>query len=187
MPELSNPKRERFCQEFLVDLNATKAAIRSGYGKGTARQIGSRMLTKVDIQDRIAELQADRSERLRITQDRVLQELAAIAFSSLGDILEPYGNTLRVKERIDPQALRGIELISNGRYGVRIKTYNKLEALFLLGKHLGMFGNETRTTPERVPVAPPAPVLFLGNNAETEWKRDEPAMPGKSDRSFLRI
>lgn len=68
-------KRACFCEEYLVDLNATQAAIRCGYSRETAKQQGQRLLTNVDIQERVSELKDIRLERLKLTQDGVLTEL----------------------------------------------------------------------------------------------------------------
>ncbi len=68
-------KQERFCDEYLVDLNATQAAIRAGYSKKTANQQGPRLLVNVGIQERIQELMDKRSERTQITQETVLKNL----------------------------------------------------------------------------------------------------------------
>lgn len=68
-------------QEYLIDLNATQAAIRAGYSAKTARQIGYQLLTKLHIQNAIAEAQAKAAEKLEITRERVLQEIADIAFT----------------------------------------------------------------------------------------------------------
>jgi phage terminase small subunit len=69
------PKQQRFVDEYLIDLNATQAAIRAGYSENTARAIGAENLTKPDIADAIAAAQADRSERTEITQDYVLTSI----------------------------------------------------------------------------------------------------------------
>lgn len=65
-------KREAFCIEYLVDLNATQAAIRAGYSKKTANRIASQLLTKLDIQERVAELKQERCQRTKIDADWVL-------------------------------------------------------------------------------------------------------------------
>lgn len=67
-----NAKQEAFCREYIIDLNATQAAIRAGYSANTAKSIGSRLLTKVDIQDFIANLKVERSGRVQIDSDWVL-------------------------------------------------------------------------------------------------------------------
>lgn len=76
-------KQERFCTEYIIDLNATQAAIRAGYSVKTANRIASENLSKPDIQRKIQELQQERAERTEITQDRVLKELAGIGFAPI--------------------------------------------------------------------------------------------------------
>lgn len=72
MPKLT-PKQERFVQEYLVDLNATQAAIRAGYSAKTAREQASRLLSNVNVMEAVADGKAARTQRLEITQDQVLQ------------------------------------------------------------------------------------------------------------------
>ena len=81
-------KQERFVQEYLVDLNATQAALRAGYSEKTARSIGAENLSKPDIEKAIADALEARRLRTEITQDRVLEELAAIAFAPLPEVRE---------------------------------------------------------------------------------------------------
>ena len=69
-------KQKRFCDEYLIDLNATQAAIRSGYSPNTANEQGARLLANVSVQETIAKAMAERSKRTGICQDRVIQELA---------------------------------------------------------------------------------------------------------------
>ena len=69
------PKQARFVEEYLIDLNATQAAIRAGYSKKTAKQQGQRLLTNVDVQAAVTEAKETRSERTEITQDEVIQGL----------------------------------------------------------------------------------------------------------------
>ena len=76
-------KQERFCIEYIIDLNATQAAIRAGYSVKTANRIASENLSKPDIQKKIQKLQQDRATRTEITQDRVLKELAGIGFAPI--------------------------------------------------------------------------------------------------------
>lgn len=72
-------RQARFCEEYLIDLNATQAAIRAGYSEKTANRIASELLSKLDIQEKITELKAERAKRTEMTQDSVIQELAAVA------------------------------------------------------------------------------------------------------------
>lgn len=81
-----NSKMEKFCQEYVVDLNATQAAIRSGYSEKTAYSHGSRLLNNVEVKTRIKELQSDMQKASGITALRVLQEHSKIAFSSISNL-----------------------------------------------------------------------------------------------------
>lgn len=73
-----NAKQEMFCREYLIDLNATQAAIRAGYSVKTANRIAAKLLSKVDIQNRIAELKTKRNEEVGIDADYVLRRLVEI-------------------------------------------------------------------------------------------------------------
>lgn len=84
------PKEERFCYEYCIDLNATQAAIRAGYSPKTARSAGSRLLTFVDVQDRIKKMKANLSETAGITALKVLNEHAKIAFSNISSFHETW-------------------------------------------------------------------------------------------------
>ena len=79
--EEGTPKQRRLVNEYLIDLNAPQAAIRAGYSKKTAQQIGAENLSKPVIQAEIQKRQVKLQNKLEITQERVLQELAAIALS----------------------------------------------------------------------------------------------------------
>lgn len=81
------PKQEMFCREYLVDLNATQAAIRAGYSDNTARKIGSENLTKPDVAQRIIDLKSQRNERLEINADYVLRRLVEIDEMDVLDIM----------------------------------------------------------------------------------------------------
>ncbi|MFS8534854.1 MAG: terminase small subunit [Limnochordales bacterium] len=144
MPKLT-PKQQRFVEEYLVDLNATQAAIRAGYSPKTARAIGAENLTKPAIQEAIETAMAERSRRTGITQDRVLRELARIAFVNAPDVINMDDATLRTDASEDDTA--AIASVKVKRFptaegeGVEreIRLADKLRALELLGKHLGMF------------------------------------------------
>lgn len=81
-------KQQCFVDEYLIDLNATQAAIRAGYSAKTADQQGSRLLANVKVQQTIAEEMAKRSKRTGINQDRVILELARLAFVNITDIVD---------------------------------------------------------------------------------------------------
>lgn len=138
MPKLTD-KQKRFCEEYLIDLNATQAAIRAGYKNA---DIGRRLVTKSHVSEYIEKLLKERSKRTEITADRVLAELAAIAFSDRTDIakIEDGGVvTFTPTDQLDKDAKKTISGIENGKYGTKVTTYDKVKALELIGKHLGMF------------------------------------------------
>ena len=137
------PKQERFCEEYLIDLNATQAAIRAGYSANTAREQGARLLSNVNIQNRIAELKAERSKRTEITQDRVVKELAAMAFAKATDYARVEGNTVFIKStsELTPEQQAAIVGIKQTQAGIEIKLA-KEKALEMLGRHLGMFNDK---------------------------------------------
>ena len=137
MPKLTE-KQKRFCEEYLIDLNATQAAIRAGYKEKTAYAQGQRLLKKVEAQEYLQELMDERSKRTEITADRVLRELAAIAFSDrteLAQVGERGEVTFTPTEQLKEDIKRTIAGIENGKYGTKVTTYDKE----LLGKHLGLF------------------------------------------------
>lgn len=144
-----NPKQKTFCAEYLKDLNGTQAAIRAGYSKKTAKEGAAQLLTNINIQSEIQKLMKKRSERTEITQDRVLEELAILAFSDFrnyGEIIKELGID-RLKlipfSEIKGDATRAIKSISEkiSKDGVQLsfKLHGKTHAIELLGKHLGMF------------------------------------------------
>ena len=124
------PKQQRFVEEYLIDLNATQAAIRSGYSEKTARKIGSENLTKLDIQEAIQEAQNKLTERTEITQDYVL--------TNIKKVIE------RCMQQEAVQSRDGSPLLVEGPEGdlaclFEFKETGALKGLELLGKHLGMF------------------------------------------------
>lgn len=135
-------KQKRFVEEYLIDLNATQAAIRAGYSPDTAKSIGSENLTKPDIQARIAKAMAERSKRTGVNADRVVAELAKIAFVNASDVID--ADTATLKSDAAPEdtaAIQSVKVKTFGEDGLEreIKMADKLKALELLGKHLGMF------------------------------------------------
>lgn len=159
-----NDRQQLFVHEYLVDRNATQAAIRAGYSEKTAKQIGSRLLTNVDVAAEIQKRRAALSEKLEITQERVLQELAAIGFAKSTDYVEvetmpeeklgihpitgevvmlPAGWCQYVKvidtAELAPTQQAAIASIKQTAHGVEVKLHDKARALEMLGKHLGLF------------------------------------------------
>lgn len=135
-------KQKRFCEEYLIDLNATQAAIRAGYSPDTAKAIGCENLTKPDIRAHIDLVMAERSRRTGVNADRVIQELAKIAFVNATDAIDL--KTATVKEDALPEdtaAIQSVKVKTFGEDGLEreIKMADKLKALEMLGRHLGMF------------------------------------------------
>ena len=148
-----NSKQEQFVREYLIDLNATQAAIRAGYSEKTARSQGQRLLTHVDIAEAIAKAQEERAKRTEITADRVLKELGKIGFSNMQDYIrttsdgDPYID-LSALTHDQAAAISEVttEDFTDGRGDdardvrrVKIKLSDKRAALVDIGKHLGMF------------------------------------------------
>ena len=139
------PKQRRFIDEYLIDLNATQAAIRAGYSEKTAYSIGLQNLKKLEIQAEIQKRRNRLQNKLEITQERVLQELAAIAFANGSDYAKVVNSGLLPTvemiptEELPPEKLPAIAGIKANQYGVEVKLHDKVKALELLGKYLGTF------------------------------------------------
>lgn len=156
-------KQKLFIDEYLIDLNATQAAIRAGYSVDTAAAIGCENLTKPNIQQAIARAMAERSKRTGVNQDRVVLELAKIAFVKMTDIVDDHG---RIKGTATDDDLACIESIkykeSDNEFGGsverEVKIGSKLKALELLGKHLGMWN-------DKVDLNITSPIVISGEDA----------------------
>ena len=135
-------KQKRFVEEYLIDLNATQAAIRAGYSPDTAQQMGSENLSKPVIKACLDRAMAERSKRTGVNADRVVRELAKIAFVNAADVINAKDATLRNDAcEDDTAAIQSVKVKTFGEDGLEreIKMADKLKALELLGKHLGMF------------------------------------------------
>ncbi len=140
-------KQQRFVDEYLIDLNATQAAIRAGYSAKTANEQGTQNLAKLSIQTEIAKRMAERSKRTGVNQDRVVLELAKIAFVKMTDIVDEHG---KIKDSAAEDDLACIESIkykesesdTGSSVEREVKISSKLKALELLGKHLGMWNDK---------------------------------------------
>src|SRR3954451_14829156 len=141
-----NDRQARFVAEYLVDLNATQAAIRAGYSAATASEPASRLLANVKVAAAIAEAQAARSRRTEMTADRVVLELARVAFGDPRRVMSwgPGGVKLRPSAELAEEEAAIVaevgETTTKEGGTLRLKTVDKLGALRLLGQHLGMFG-----------------------------------------------
>jgi phage terminase small subunit len=158
-------KQRKFCDEYLIDLNATQAAIRAGYTENYANTNASKLLQNTTISQYIGERQKELSRKTEITQERVIRELALIAFSNnadyahvvekkmqveaggaLVDLLDKDGKPVMYRtvepvltEELTEEQKRALAVIKKGRDGLEVKSCDKVKALELLGKHLGIF------------------------------------------------
>lgn len=140
-------KQKLFVEEYLLDLNATQAAIRAGYSPETAGAIGAENLKKPQIQNAIARAMAERSRRTGVNAERVVLELAKIAFANAGDLIDAQDATVRDgASREDLAAIQSIKVKDMGDMGIEreVRLADKLKALELLGRHLGMFSDRLR-------------------------------------------
>lgn len=166
-------KQRIFADEYLVDFNATRA-YKKAYPKvkkdASASVNGSKLLRNTKVSEYIAERMKERQERLEITQDMVVMELAAVAFSKVtdyahvveknvenivdGEVVPVYdseGNPMKYRtveleltKNLSETQKKALAVMKKGRDGYEVKTYDKLRALELLGRHLGMFGSNTQ-------------------------------------------
>lgn len=148
-------KQSVFVQEYLVDLCATKAAIRAGYSKKSAMEIGYENLRKPQIQTAIQKAMAERSERTKITIDMVVAELAKPGFIDIRKIFTPAGNLISPADLPADvaAAIQSIEVVVRPtgerdeddnpivEHVHKIRFHDKIKSLELIGKHLGMFND----------------------------------------------
>ncbi len=137
-------KQKIFADEYLIDLNATRAyrvAYPSVKKEEAAAVNGSKLLRNTKVATYIQERMKERQKRTEITQDRVLEELAAIAFAKATDYAEVKEGQVIIKDtaNLDEQQARAIAGIEEGKFGIKVKLNDKEKALELLGRHLGMF------------------------------------------------
>lgn len=152
------PKQELFCQEYLVDLNASGAARRAGYSEDTAYSIGWENLRKPEIQKRISELREITGKGFNITRERIAQELARIGFSDIRKLYDPETGLLKPVNALDDDsaaAVSGVER-SETNFGddetggtkevLKVKMWDKNKALDQLTRLMGF------NAPEKAPV-----------------------------------
>lgn len=147
-------KQIKFCNEYIKDYNATrayKATYPSCKKDSTANVNGSKLLSNTNIQEYIKQLQQDLTKKMNITQERVLQEMARIAFGDVRKLYNDYGGLKNIQDMDDDTAatIQSIESFEeydgygNDREKIgdtkKVKLYSKEKALDMLGKYFGMF------------------------------------------------
>lgn len=149
--------QKRFCDEYLIDLNATRAykvAYKSCKKDETANVNGSRLLRNAKVQEYISKKQKEIEKRTEVTQDRVIQELARIAFLDISKLYNENGKLKNIQD-IDKDTVRAISSLETleeyDGYGddrekigdtQKVKLLDKTKALELLGRHLGIFNDK---------------------------------------------
>lgn len=142
-------KQKMFVEEYLVDLNATQAAIRAGYSEKTARQIGCDNLTKPNIQEEISKRINDKKEKLEISQNKIIMEYAKIAFADMKDFVQFDENGVRIRNdsEVDGRVISEVSEVETNygetiRRTKKIKLHDKMKALEMLGRYLAIFDLE---------------------------------------------
>lgn len=145
------PKHEAFVREYLVDLNATQAAIRAGYSPKTARQVGAENLSKPVIQAFVSKLIQERASRVEVSADTVLSELLKLAMTDIGQAFKEDGSLKAIHDMPEDvrRAIAGVDVFEEfeGRgedreqigWTKKIRFWDKTKALEMLGRHLKLF------------------------------------------------
>ena len=153
-------KQRVFVQEYLIDLCATRAAIREGYSPKRADAIGHENLRKPEIKAAIQRAMDERATRIEVTQDQVLTEIARVAFSDIRRLFD--GNRLRNVDELDDTAaaaIASIKVVTRNlgegeiEHVHEIKLWPKTAALEMAAKHIGLFERDNRQKNQDDPVA----------------------------------
>lgn len=129
-------KKKALCHEYLVDKNATKAAIRAGYSKASARSKACHILKEPAVVEYLSSLLQAQKMDLTITAERVLNELARIAFHDVASFYDADGKLKDLKDLNEDQRAAIAEVDATAK---RLKLHDKMGALGMLGKHLKLF------------------------------------------------
>jgi phage terminase small subunit len=144
-------KQKIFADEYLIDLNATRAykvAYPRVKNDDVAAAAAARLLRNVKVAAYISERMQDRQKRTEITQDRVIEELAAIAFARATDFAQIVDGcvVLTDTKELSENQIKAIAGIKEGKFGIELKLNDKEKALELLGRHLGMFKDKVEVS-----------------------------------------
>lgn len=169
MSSKSNPygltdKQFRFCEEYMVDLNATQAAIRAGYSKKTSMEQGYQLLHKTSVLSQITDLKKEASEKIKITEEEILEELLNWAYS---DITETLLLTPEQLKELPPEIRRLITKVKHTKKDLHDKTTGKVietintvelhfvskeKAMEMIHKHTGFYekDNSQKSSPVNI-------------------------------------
>lgn len=174
-------KQQKFVDEYMIDLNATQAAIRAGYSAKTARQIGEQNLTKLDIKSAIEEAQKEAQKLAKVKLERILEEYKAIAFSNITDFLrfDAEGvhilDSADIEKRLLPAVAEVTEAKTANGVTTRLKLHNKIAALDALCRVLGLDGKQSESRdlpPIKIEIEHVDPANFTINTGRGS-KQDE--------------
>jgi phage terminase small subunit len=177
------PRQARFVEEYLIDLNATQAAIRAGYSPKGATVEGTRLLTNTNIARAITEAQKQRAKQVKISQNEVLRRYWNLATGDIRRVVEWGPGRLEVRDskQLTPDEAALVSEVSETRVGnrssVRVKFADKLAALRDVAKHVGMFVDQMNITANREALA-----ILLGVMGEID-----PALRAKVQARLRRL
>lgn len=148
------PKQAQFVREYLIDLNATQAAIRAGYSKRTANEQGARLLAKASVKAAVAEASKKTATKLELKAERVLQAISEIAFGDIRKMFDENGALKRPAEWDDETAasVAGLEVVTVSRgegeveHVAKIKRADRLRALDMLARHHSLYNDKLEVT-----------------------------------------
>lgn len=137
-------KQKAFVKEYLVDMNATQAAIRAGYSARTAQPQSARLLSNVMVQAALERAFDKKISRIEVTAENVVEELRRIGFADVRSIASVTGGSVVALNSDDwtPEQAAAVAELADTKEGVRIKLHPKLPALESLAKHLGLYRPE---------------------------------------------
>lgn len=171
-------RQQRFVEEFPIDFNGTQAAIRAGYAPRSATTAAARLLANDKVSTALSKEWAAIRERNKVTVDRLIEELAPVAFSRLTDVVswDSNGVTVKASEELGDSALASIKSVrfqeTATEHGttrtIEVKMHDKLAALEKLAKHLGFYDAKPQQAPIRVEIVQAIPDFEGGSLSEEE-------------------
>ncbi|SLM47399.1 putative Terminase small subunit [Nitrospira japonica] len=135
-------KHRRFVEEYVIDFNGAQAAIRAGYSKKTARQIGQRLLTNVDITKAIEQRMRHFTMQCELKTEAILRQLTRICFSDIRKIFDSDGKPLKLHQ-LDDDTAAAVSSMEVAGSSIKIRFWNKIDALSLAVRILNLFKEDT--------------------------------------------